>query len=242
MRPLAVLLVAGLPAAFAGRAAADPPPLPGLGPAAVRIAVDRDRAPWRAIGRVQTELGERCTGFLLAPAVVATAGHCLFLPKVGRFIPPHDVHFLRGVALDTWRAHARARSAAVPPGYDPHREWQTLRLDRAFLTLDAPAGGPGDVLAIADRMPPPGTPLALAGYGQDREQRLLADLHCHLLGVADGVIRHDCAATRGASGAPLLAETAPGTWRAIGIEVAADAPGIGGLAVSIVPVAPSRGP
>ena len=199
------------------------------------MLVDRDAPPWRAVGRVQTELGARCTGFLLQPNLVATAAHCLYLPEVGHDIAPEHVHFLRGLQLDTWRAHAAAVRFSVPPGYDPTREWQTVRLDRAFLFLDHPAGDASNLLRIAPAMPPAGTAVVLGGYDQDREEHLLADLHCHLLDVSNGIIRHDCAATRGTSGAPLLVEASPGEWRVIGIEVAAHSNGGGGIAVSLVP-------
>ena len=229
---LAGLLLLLPVAAHAGRPL---PALPGLGPTAQRVMVDRDAPPWRALGRVQTELGERCTGFLLTPTLVATAGHCLYLPQVGHDIAPAHVHFLRGVELDTWRAHAQGLRLVVPPGYDPRREGETMPLDRAFVTLDRPAGDGSDLLRIAATMPPPGAALVLGGYGQDREERLTADLHCHLVEAAGGLIRHDCAATRGTSGAPLLTETAPGEWRVIGIEVASYPDRPGGFAVSLVP-------
>ena len=208
--------------------------LPGLGPNATRVEVDRAVPPWRAIGRVQTEFAERCTGFLLAPALVATAGHCFWLPKVGHYIRPHEIHFLLGEHLDAYIAHARAVRLDVAPAYDPTDEAATARLDRAFVTLDHPVALPNGLLRIATTMPPPGTRLMLGGYGQDRQERILADDHCHLLGVAAGLIRHDCAATRGTSGAPLLAEI-DGQWRVIGIQIEAELAGIGGVAVSLVP-------
>ncbi len=205
--------------------------LPGLGPTARRVEVDRNELPWQALGRVQTEFAERCTGFMLAPAVVATAAHCLYLPQVFHFIRPHEVHFLLGEHLDTYVAHARALGFDIPPGYDPTREGATARLDRAFLTLDHPVAD--GVLRIATSLPPPGTRVMLGGYGQDRQERILADTECHLLGAGDGLIRHDCAATRGTSGAPLLAWT-QGQWRVIGIQIEAKLDGPGGIAVSLV--------
>ncbi len=204
--------------------------LPGLGPTARRTEIDRSRMPWRALGRVQTEFAERCTGFALAPALVATAAHCLYLPKVARFIRPHEVHFLLGEHLDTFVDHARALSFAVPRGYDPTREAATARLDRAFLTLDHPVAD--EILHLATRLPPPGTRLMLGGYGQDRQERILADPACHLLAVSDGLIRHDCAATSGTSGAPLLAAI-DGQWRVIGVQIEAELGGIGGVAVAL---------
>ena len=67
--------------------------------------------------------------------------------------------------------------------------------------------------------------VALAGYNQDRAQLLMADLDCHVLHVAalsDGImfITHDCAATRGTSGAPLLTKR-DGGWAVIAINIAA---------------------
>jgi protease YdgD len=208
--------------------------LPGLGPTATRIEVDRAAQPWRALGRVQTEFAERCTGFLVAPALVATAGHCFWLPKVARYIRPHEIHFLLGEHLDAYIAHARAVRLDVPPAYNPTDEAATARLDRAFLTLDHPVALPGGILRIANAMPAPGTRLMLGGYGQDRQERILADEDCHLLSIGAGLIRHDCAATRGTSGAPLLAQIG-GEWRVIGIQIEAELAGIGGFAVSVVP-------
>ena len=206
------------------------PPLPGLGPTAERYEVDRQALPWRALGRVQTEFAERCTGFMLGPALVATAAHCFYLPQVFHFIRPHEVHFLLGEHLDTFVAHARAVSLNIPPGYDPTNEWATARLDRAFVTLDHPVGA--SVLHLASHLPPPGARLMLGGYGQDRQERILADLDCHLLGIENGLIRHDCAATRGTSGAPLLADI-DGRWQVIGIQIDARRTGVGGFAVAL---------
>jgi protease YdgD len=71
----------------------------------------------------------------------------------------------------------------------------------------------------------PGTAVALAGYNQDRAQLLVADADCHLIGTVrspDGgaFFTHDCAATRGTSGAPLLARHGDG-WEVVGINIAA---------------------
>jgi protease YdgD len=205
-----------------------------LGPTARRVEVDRAAFPWRALGRVQTEFAERCTGFLVAPALVATAAHCLFLPKVAHFIRPHEVHFLLGEYMDTYVAHARAVRIDIPTGYDPNREAQTARFDRAFVTLDHAVALPADVLHFATRLPPAGATVTLGGYGQDRQERILADPGCHVLAVADGLMRHDCAGTRGTSGAPLLVEV-DGTWRAVGIQIEANLTGPGGIAVQMTP-------
>ena len=67
--------------------------------------------------------------------------------------------------------------------------------------------------------------VALAGYNQDRAQLLVADLACHVRRVVTpsgdaSFITHDCAATRGTSGAPLLTKR-DGGWAVIAINIAA---------------------
>ena len=89
------LLAALLLLAVSGRAGAEPS-LPGIGPGDDRVQVDPAEPPWRALGRVQTELGSRCTGFLVAPRAVLTAAHCLYRPGPHSFVQPHSVHFLLG--------------------------------------------------------------------------------------------------------------------------------------------------
>jgi len=191
--------------------------------------------PWQAIGRVQTELGGRCTGFMIAPRMMVTAAHCLFLPEVARFIRPRDVHFL--LALDgdeQYEAHAWAVAFVVTAGYDPRREAQTMSRDRAFVTLDHDILPARDALHIARSLPPPGTKLMLGGYSQDRQERLSADLDCTRLPGGNGLIRHDCRAVPGVSGAPLLARTGQG-WRVIGIQIASVMGGRSGFAAPLSP-------
>lgn len=196
--------------------------------------VDPDLPPWRGLLRVQTELGTRCTGFLVAPGIAITAAHCLYLRNTGNDIRPRDVHVLLRVDLDRFAGHSRVASFSIPPGYSAAREGATAALDRAVLVLDRPLGGPGDAYRIATALPPVGARLMVAGYGQDRMQRPVADPDCRFLGEAGGLIRHDCAATRGDSGAPLLA-LQDGAWRVIGVAIEADLGRVGGLAACLVP-------
>ncbi len=174
---------------------------------------------------------------------MVTAAHCLFQRRTGRYVRPGSVHFLLGYSAGGFAGHARAESFVIAPGYDPLREAETAGADWAVLTLDAALGTPGRVLALAAGSPAPGAGQAvwLGGYDQDRAEVIEVDAGCHLLGtVRDGegraLLGHDCHATRGTSGAPLLRQEgagqgANGRWQVVGIEIGASAGAAGGVAV-----------
>jgi protease YdgD len=213
---------------LAGAAAAQPPPrvvppalLPGLGAADPRRPVSAAAAPWHALGRVQREIGGRCTGALIGPRTVLTAAHCLVAPRTRTLVQPGSVHFLLGYDRGAWRAHARVAAFTVGEGYRPagggapSADWALLTLDRAVATADR-------ALPLLGEAPPPRTPLMLGGYQQDRPETLLADTACRALGLRrDGagqaMLMHDCAGTRGVSGAPLLAPLPDGRWAIAGV-------------------------
>ena len=229
MRLIVALLLAAGAAGAAGAAAAREPvvprsTLPGLGHAERRVAVDARAMPWAALGRVQTELGGRCTGVLIAPDRVLTAAHCLVNLATGSLIQPGSVHFLQGFSRGSYTGHARVAALTVGAGWDPARR--------------APFGADWAVLALATRIAGPvvplwqgeitvGAPLLLGGYQQDRPEVLLADTRCALLGGGRDtsglpLLLHGCAATRGASGAPLLLVLPGGRFAVMGVVSAVE--------------------
>ncbi|WP_158804492.1 MULTISPECIES: serine protease [unclassified Acidisoma] len=202
----------------------------GSAPVHRRVVVDLSQPPWRAVGRVQTELGARCTGFLLAPRLVVTAAHCLYRRSTGRFVQPSSVHFLWRYAAGAYADHARVVSFVVEPGYDPAAEDRSLGVDRVFLTLDHAVGPAGDMAGLSHVSPRPGVPLLLGGYNRDRAEVAEADPDCRLIGFgvdAGGhrLLLHDCLGLQGTSGAPLFARQPDGHWAVVGLEVAIIGPG-----------------
>lgn len=196
--------------------------LPGIGSADPRQEVSVRQAPWRSVGRVQTELGGRCTGVLVAMNRVLTAAHCLLSPRnPGQFVQPSSVHFLLGYDRGESNGMSRVAAFTVGPGYQPGG--QTVGADWALLALVNPIGSPERVLPLLREVPPPRTQVMLGGYQQDRPEVLMADTACRLLGQfrdpsGRSVLAHDCAGTRGASGSPLLARSPDGSrWGVIGV-------------------------
>lgn len=203
--------------------------LPATAGAERMLPADLASAPWRAVGRVQTDFGTRCTGFLIAPSLVMTAAHCLYRPVTGHYVQPGSVHFLWRYDRGLYAGHARAISFVISPGYEPAHELRTLGLDRAFLTLDQALGTEADTVRFAPAVPPPGSILYTGGYNRDHDEILEAGT-CHLLGYrvdrgGHRLLLDDCPGEPGTSGAALFTRDANGSWGVVGLAVARTGPG-----------------
>ncbi|MBF0864730.1 MAG: trypsin-like serine protease [Gluconobacter potus] len=229
MKRAAALLIVCL--SGGGAIAAPALALPGLGADSHRSVVDVNTAPWRILGRVQTSLGGRCTGFAVAPTVMLTAAHCLWLPATRHYIQPEDVYVLMGYAMGQYRLHAQVTRFVIAPGYDPTNEGGTASEDRATLVLDRPVVLSGDLVPYGSA--PMGAAAMLVGYPQDRPEVPYGDISCQINGLAlNGLIHHDCSATRGDSGGPLFVRQPDGQWGIVGIDVLATE-GRGGFAAPL---------
>src|SRR5262245_15844424 len=93
-----------------------------------RVAIEPTAWPWQAIGRVNIAdrvVRRYCTGTLVGPRLVLTAGHCLYDFRLARWARPEQVHFVAGQARDTSAGHSTGVELIVPPeldvanGFDP---------------------------------------------------------------------------------------------------------------------------
>lgn len=216
-----------LAAAFviiAGQAlAAELPLLPGIRAIDRRIVVDPGRPPWSAIVKVQTNIGTRCTGALIGPAIVLTAAHCLWNGRTRAFLQPVSLHVLVGYQRGVFRWHRLVAHYAVGPAEGPGMP-PPPTADWARLELAEPVPSAVTPLPLDEGAPTPGQAVALAGYNQDRAQVLMADPDCRIEGVSQQagatLLFHDCSATRGTSGGPLLTRHGKG-WAVLGINIGA---------------------
>lgn len=199
-----------------------------------RIKVDQTEMPWRAIGRLQAG-GGSCTASLIGPSLLLTAAHCVFDAGSRQYYPAKSFHFKLAYAEGKFTADAKGKRVTVAPGYDPVLNIGTMSKDWALIQLDNAIGTPDNILTMQRTTPAAGATAALGGYANDNIENLLADPDCNVLGLmfdSSGapLIRHNCAATQGVSGAPFLIRK-DAEWFVGGILVVGSANGIGGAAV-----------
>jgi protease YdgD len=222
-----------------------PQPLPGLAPVDRRMIVDVTQHPWTALSKVQTNTGNRCTGVLIGSRRVLTAAHCLYNRRTQRMLPASSLHVLFGYERGTYQTHVTVERYLTGPGYEGPASSESLGADWALLILSTLPDPLVKPLPIAAKPPIPGAAVALGGYNQDKAHMLMVDLDCHITGlrsVANApIFMHDCSATHGTSGGPLMAMR-DDRWEVLGINIAASAGSNIALSVITLPLTTQNKP
>lgn len=207
---------------------AQKPRLPGIKGQDNRKLVQTVAYPWSAIGRVNRSTGGYCTGTVVAPDRVLTAAHCMWNKRTRRWLAARTLHFVAGYQRGAYVSHARIAGYDTPRGYMPTQasgrkpvnDWVILRLKTKIGDVTGvlrPAPLSAAAIAAFRR----GTMVLQAGYSQDKAHILSLHEGCRITGTAAGdrLLLHDCDATKGDSGSPLLVRNGDG-YRLIAMHVA----------------------
>lgn len=175
-----------------------------------------------AVGRISygnppTPGASICTGTLVTPDLVLTAGHC-----VRDATNSASILFQAGLAGGKSLAEARGQAVILAKG-------EGLAADVALIRLDDPVPDTVTPLPLGE----PTTPtLSRFAYRRDAPESPEREDLCLILNRDGPVFRLGCSAVSGHSGAAVLTG-ADGGWQIAGVMVARVQAGFGSVAVAV---------
>ncbi|POA99819.1 serine protease [Chromobacterium sinusclupearum] len=202
-----------------------------------RVLTKPNKMPWQAVGQLETRSQNICTGTLVAPDVVLTAGHC-FLDDKGRM--DKAISFTVGLWGNEYEEQSRITDVYVdkaflkglirrkdgvyiPPAIAP-RDFAFVRLAKALGVqqgvIPVFAGNSAQLKQLLNERK---WTITQGGYPVDDQRHLRVHNHCQATALrADGRLTHRCDTLEGNSGSPIFA--IDGQGRATIVAVQSSAP------------------
>jgi protease YdgD len=171
-----------------------------------RLDTGDDGRAWEAVGRLDIGGTGFCTGALIAPNLVLTAGHCLFDKQTNERIDPASIEFLAGWRNGRASAYRNVRRAVVHPDYvfDGEVSSERVRNDLALLELERPIRNTTITPFGTAARPRKGDSVGVVSYAKDRADAPSLQEVCTVLARQDGVLITSCSVDFGSSGAPIF--------------------------------------
>ncbi len=165
-----------------------------------------DSRGWEAVGRLDLGHGSFCTGTLIAPDLVLTAGHCMFNPHTGQRVAEREIQFLAGWRNGRASAYRGVRRAVLHPEFSFTADDADLRVrfDLALLELDQPIRSGSITPLQTGSYPRKGAEVGVVSYAHDRADSPSLQELCHVLARRSGTLILSCSVDFGSSGAPIF--------------------------------------
>ena len=192
---------------------------------------------WDGVGRLI--LGDHgfCSGALIAPQLVLTAGHCLYDRVTGVQLHPEDIEFQASFRNGRALAYRKVARAVTHPDYrfSAKDSLETVSSDLALLELSQPILLPSLKPFDTGAAPVEGDKVAVVSYAQYREDAPSIQEGCDVLASQPTALVLTCSVDFGSSGAPVFS-TVGGVVRIVGV-ISAKAEADGQKVALAVPVA-----
>ena len=161
---------------------------------------------WEAVGRLNLGTKGFCTGALIAPDLVLTAGHCLFDKETGARIVAEEIEFLAGWRNGRAEAYRKIRRAVAHPAYvyGGQSLEQRVPYDLALLQLDRAIRLPSVLPFDTGAQPQRGAEVGVVSYAKDRAEAPSLQEVCQVLAERQDMLMLSCDVDFGSSGAPIF--------------------------------------